>query len=80
MTTLFLTCGLQGSGKTSLAKRLEIEHSALRLTADEWLHELHPGVSGVELDALRDPVELVQWRVATRALELGCDVILDWGL
>jgi predicted kinase len=26
VTTLFLTCGLQGSGKTTLAKRLEIEH------------------------------------------------------
>jgi predicted kinase len=78
--TLFITCGLQGSGKTTLAKRLEFEHSALRLTADEWLHELHPEVAGAELDALRDPVERVQWRVATRALELGCNVVLDWGL
>jgi predicted kinase len=78
--TLFLMCGLQGSGKTTRAKRLEIEHSALRRTADEWLHELHPDVSGAELDALRDPVEQIQWRVATRALELGCNVILDWGL
>jgi predicted kinase len=80
VTTLFLTCGLQGSGKTALAKRLETEYSALRLTADEWLHELHPGVSGVELDLLREPVERVQWNVAIRALELGCNVILDWGL
>jgi predicted kinase len=59
---------------------LEKVHSALRLTADEWLHELHPEVSGAELDALRDPVERVQWNVATRALELGCSVVLDWGL
>lgn len=80
MTTLFITCGLQGSGKTTLAKRLETEHSALRLTADEWLHDVHPEVSGAELDALRDPVERIQWSVATRALALGCNVILDWGL
>ncbi len=80
MTTLFLTCGLQGSGKTTLAKQLETEHSALRLTADEWLHELHPEVSGVALDVLREPVERVQWNVARRTLELGCNVILDWGL
>jgi predicted kinase len=80
VTTLFLTCGLQGSGKTTLAKRLETEHAALRLTADEWLHVLHPGVSGAELDSLREPVERVQWDVARRALELGCNVILDWGL
>jgi predicted kinase len=80
VTTLFLTCGLQGSGKTTLAKQLETEHSALRLTADEWLHELHPEVSGVALDVLREPVERVQWNVARRTLELGCNVILDWGL
>jgi predicted kinase len=78
--TLFLTCGLQGSGKTTLAKRLETERSALRLTADEWLHAVHPDVSGAELDALREPVERIQWNVAIRALELGCNVILDWGL
>jgi predicted kinase len=78
--TLFLMCGLQGSGKTTVAKRLEIEQKALRLTADEWLHEVHPDVSGAELDALRDPVERIQWRIATRALELGCNVVLDWGL
>jgi len=78
--TLVLTCGLQGSGKTTLAKRLEIERSALRLTADEWLHEVHPRLSGAELDALREPIERLQWGVATRALELGCNVILDWGL
>jgi predicted kinase len=80
VTTLFITCGLQGSGKTTLAKRLETEYSALRLTADEWLHDVHPEVSGAELDALRDPVERIQWRVARRVLALGCNVILDWGL
>ena len=80
MATLFLTCGLQGSGKTTLAQQLEAKHHALRLIADEWLHELHPGVFGTELDALRKPVERIQWRTAARALELGCNVVLDWGL
>jgi predicted kinase len=78
--TLFLTCGLQGAGKTTLAKRLEAERSAVRLTADEWLHQVHPQVSGAELDALREPIERIQWAVAARALQLGCNVILDWGL
>ncbi|WP_302061230.1 AAA family ATPase [Streptomyces sp. A3M-1-3] len=35
MSTLFITCGLPGSGKTTLARRLEQEQSALRLTAAE---------------------------------------------
>ncbi|MCM0678417.1 AAA family ATPase [Micromonospora phytophila] len=78
--TLFLTCGIQGSGKTTLARRLEEEHAALRLTADEWLHVLHPEMSEVELDSLRDRVEELQWSTALRVLAMGCNVVLDWGL
>ncbi|MFJ2910902.1 AAA family ATPase [Streptomyces sp. NPDC087228] len=66
VSILFLTCGLPGSGRTTLARRLEREWSALRLTADEWLHELHPNLSGDELDAMRDPVERVRWSAAVR--------------
>jgi predicted kinase len=79
VATLFLTCGVQGSGKTTLARHLEKQHRALRLTADEWLHELHPGSSQAELDARRAGVERLQWRTASRCLELGCNVVLDWG-
>jgi hypothetical protein len=35
---------------------------------------------GDALDGLRDPVERVQWKTALRVLELGCNVVLDWGL
>ena len=78
--TLFLTCGLQGSGKTTLARRLENEYAALRLTADEWLRHLHADLSEPELDELRGPVEQLQWATALRVLGLGCNVVLDWGL
>jgi len=80
VATLFITCGLQAAGKTTLARRLEREQSALRLTADEWLRQLHPALSGVELEPLRDRVEQVQWSTAIRLLVLGCNVVLDWGL
>ena len=36
MATLHLMVGLPCSGKTTLAKKLEQERSALRLTPDEW--------------------------------------------
>jgi predicted kinase len=79
--TLFLMCGLPCSGKTTLARRLERERHALRLTPDEWIAQLlSEEWDQAELDRLRSPVEAVQWDVAARVLALGVDVILDWGL
>jgi len=34
---LILTCGLPGAGKSTLARQLAANRSALRLTTDEWL-------------------------------------------
>jgi len=80
MATLFLICGLPGAGKTTLARRLEAEHGALRLTPDEWIHRLHgTSLDQERLDALRDPMESLQWEVASRVLSAGMSVILDWG-
>ena len=80
MATLFLICGLPGSGKTTLARQLEISHSALRLCPDEWISALLADISDVaELDRLRAPVESVQWEVAKRVLALGINVILENG-
>jgi predicted kinase len=80
--TLYLTCGLPGSGKTTVAMRLERELPALRLTGDEWLQALHPGISTSEAETgpFRSRVERLQWSIALRSLELGCDVVLDWGV
>lgn len=82
MPTLYLTCGLPGSGKTTLAKRLEREAPALRLTGDEWMHDLYPGISTTEAETGpgRSRVERLQWRIALRVLELGSDVVVDWGV
>lgn len=82
MPTLYLTCGLPGSGKTTLARRLEEVVPALRLTADDWLHQLYPGISTPEAETgpFRERVERIQWPLALRALLLGSDVVLDWGL
>ena len=80
MATLLLMCGLPGSGKTTLASRLELERPALRLTPDEWIVRLFgAALTPPTLDWCRDPVEEVQWAVAERALSLGVNVILDFG-
>ena len=80
MATLFITCGVPGSGKTTIAKRLEAEQRAVRLTGDEWLHELYPNESDDALNAQLPLVERLQWALALRTLALDVNVVLDWGL
>ncbi|WP_199424111.1 AAA family ATPase [Actinotalea solisilvae] len=75
--TLFLTVGLPGTGKTTEARRIERERGALRLTKDEWVKALYvaanpPSATGV--------IEGRLIEVGLRALELGVDVVLDFGL
>ncbi|MEO8540137.1 MAG: ATP-binding protein, partial [bacterium] len=79
--TLHLMVGLPCSGKTTLARKLEQELPALRLTTDEF----HIGLFGQdaedpEHDARHGRIEALLWNVARRALEMGTDVILDYGL
>lgn len=75
-----MMCGLPGAGKTTKAKEIELEHSALRLTPDEWITQFHGAYLGrSKRDEVRDRVEALQWQVAKRLLKLGCNVILDWG-
>lgn len=77
MPTHHLTCGLPASGKTTLAKKLEQDLPALRLTADEWMARLVG--DGYDEDK-RVIVEDMLWQIAKRVLELDSDVILDYGL
>jgi predicted kinase len=63
---LYLLVGLPGSGKTTKAKQLEVEASALRLTRDEWMIPLF----GRNVQAERDALEGRLIGIALRALQL----------
>jgi len=76
MPILHLICGLPGSGKTTFARRLERDLSALRLAPDEWMARI---IGDGYDEAKRAAVEAVQWEIAARALSLGVDVILENG-
>ncbi|KNX39242.1 AAA family ATPase [Luteipulveratus halotolerans] len=76
MATLFIVCGLPGSGKTTTARRLADERDALRLSADSWMIEL--GHSLWDTQA-RDRIERLQWQVGQELLSLGTSVIVEWG-
>ena len=72
--------GLPCSGKTSLARQLEYERSALRLTPDEWqLRLFGQDAEEPEHNARHSLIEALLWELASRALMLGTNVILDFG-
>lgn len=75
--TLFLTVGLPGTGKTTGARRIEAERDTLRLTKDEWMKALY----GPENPSIgSDVIEGRLIGIGLRALELGINVVLDFGL
>lgn len=75
--TLFLTVGLPATGKTTAARRLEIDHDALRLTKDEWMKALYGDQNP---SSASDVIEGRLVEIGLRALELGIDVVIDFGL
>jgi predicted kinase len=75
--TLFLTVGLPCTGKTTAARRLETECNALRLTKDEWVKALHGDDNP---PSAQDVIEGRLVEIGLRALEVGADVVIDFGL
>ncbi len=73
---LFIVCGLPGSGKTTVAKRIEERFQAVRFCPDEWLADL-----GLDLwdESRRTTVEAMQWKLAQRLLVHGVSVAIEWG-
>lgn len=75
--TLYLTVGLPGTGKTTAARRIETERGALRLTKDEWMKALHGRDNPASAS---DVIEGRLIQIGMRGLELGINVIIDYGL
>lgn len=73
---LILITGLPGSGKTTLAKRIEATLPSIRLSADEWMQHL-----GINLHAESDRahIEALQWQLGQKLLALGVTIIVEWG-
>lgn len=77
MPTLTLFCGLPGSGKTTLAKRLEAEGAGFRICTDDFQGEL--GVPHHD-SQFHERLQVVLYRQALALLDHGTDVILEDGL
>ncbi len=80
MATAHLLFGYLGSGKTTLARKLEHRHRAIRFTPDEWMTRLfgEDPPATIFQDKLAAVVDLMEpmWG---RCLALGLDVVLDYG-
>lgn len=80
MPTAHLVFGFLGSGKTTLAKRLELRHSAVRFTPDEWMARLFgedPPANTFQDKAVA--IFDIMQPIWVRCLSLGLDVVLDYG-
>lgn len=74
---LILFCGLPGSGKTTLAKKIAAETAAVRLCPDDWQADL--GLDFFD-EEMRSKLEVRLWKLGQELLLLGVDVILENGL
>ncbi len=74
--TLFVMVGLPAAGKTARAKEIERTAPALRLTPDEWMIPLFAEPEGGKRETLEGRFI---W-LATGALRLGINVVLDFGV
>ncbi len=80
MATLHLMVGLPCSGKSTYARRLEEETNAFLLSLDVWhLRLFGDDVGDARHDARHTVIENIMWDIAKRILELGGDVVLDYG-
>lgn len=81
MPTVHLLCGLPTSGKTQLAKRLEVGKDAVRFTLDaRMLAKTDLSIFEAEYGRLVQQEKELIWEEAQTALADGQDVILDWSL
>ncbi len=81
MPTAFLIYGHIGVGKTTVARQLEEQHTAVRFTSDEWVAALYGPEEGSVTDFAHalSRVEGVMEPLWTRWLQAGVDVVLDLG-
>jgi predicted kinase len=80
MPTAHLIHGFLGVGKTTLARQLEQKIPAIRFSHDEWMTRLYGDDPPVEhfAEFYRRVYEQLA-EVWPRCLELGVDVVLDFG-
>ncbi len=77
--TVHLVAGLNGSGKTRLARKLESDVPAVSFSLDEWMLRLHQlPYDDESYPELSERCMSLIWDTARQVLSAGVDVVLDW--
>ena len=80
MATIHLMTGFIGFGKTTLAKQLEKNLPAVRLTHDEFMVKLYGrNIPDADFHPDYDKVDSLLWHLAEQIIKCGADVIMDYG-
>ncbi|WP_164935770.1 AAA family ATPase [Bradyrhizobium guangzhouense] len=80
MPTAHLIHGYIGAGKTTFARRLERQLPAIRFSHDEWMAALYGDDPPVDrFPEFHERVSKLIETHWTRCVELGLDVVLDFG-
>lgn len=73
---LIIVCGLPGSGKTTLARKIEEEQKAIRFCPDEWMETMSLNLWDQNR---RERIESLQWKLGQELIKQGLSIILEWG-
>lgn len=80
MTKVYLIHGFIGTGKSTYARKLAQETSAVILSTDAWMAHLHGyDPNGADFFDKEQRVRDLQWQVAGDIVRAGASVIFDWG-
>ena len=72
-------CGYIGFGKTTVAKKLEVEYNAKRLTPDELMIHLYGAEIGDDFMKKAEDLNLYIWEEIAKSVKEGQNVIYDAG-
>ncbi len=79
MAKVFMTCGKICSGKSTYAEYLRKKHKAVILSVDEITLALFGQNAGENHDDYVERAEKYLFRKSLDIIEIGVDVVLDWG-